>query len=180
MECELGFEIEIDEKKAKRGSRPASDPVCTGAELAEWLSVSPAAITKLKQKGILSVNADGMYNLKASIQSYVRQLRGRKEPQGQKIDLEANEDFWKTEDRKQRVLSWRVRYGSELTDKIMQQLTVGIGNLREVLKDNPKGVEAVKGMLQAIGNINVYDIVYEVSGYLDYGFDSSSSTDENQ
>ena len=71
-----------------------------------------------------------------------------------------------------------MKYGSEITDKIIQQLTVGIGNLREVLRDYPKALEAIKDMLQAIGNINIYDIVYEVSGQLDYGFDSN--TDENQ
>ncbi len=178
MQSELGFEIEIDETKTAKKHKPVNDAVCSGAELAEWLAITPAAITQLKKKGVLSVNANGMYNIKDSVQTYVRQLRSRKEPQGEKIDLEASDDFWKTEDRKQRVLSWRVKYGSEITDKIIQQLTVGIGNLREVLRDYPKALEAIKDMLQAIGNINIYDIVYEVSGQLDYGFDSN--TDENQ
>ncbi len=178
MLTELGFEVE-DTKDTEQSTAPSSeDAVCSGAELAEWLSVTPAAITQLKKKGVLAVNADGLYNIKDNVQKYVRQLRNRKEPQGQRMDLEASDDFWKTEDRKQRVLSWRVRYGSEITDKIMQQLAVGIGNLREALRDSPKAVEAVKDMLKAIGSINIYDIVYEVSGYLDYGF--TDNTDENQ
>lgn len=177
MQTELGFEVEIDDTKPAARKKAVADTVCTGAELAEWLSITPAAITNLKKKGVLAVDGNGMYNLKESIQTYVRQLRSRKDPQGEKMDLEASENFWKIEDRKQRVLSWRVKYGSELADRIIQQLANGIGNLREAIRDSPKAIEAVKGMLQAIGNVNIYDIVYEISGYMDYGIDN---TEEDQ
>ncbi|MBQ7178145.1 MAG: hypothetical protein IJS08_12085 [Victivallales bacterium] len=161
MKSELGFEIEetaVEEKTG--GGREKGDRVVSGAELAEWLCCTQAAITQAKKAGNLIVNEDGKYPLKANIGKYISSLRARKNPKGDSVDLERSLQFWKVENEKQKNLQWRLRYGQEIAQAILGQLGNGIAALRHTLAGDAEAAKALKDFAEAIATVDTDAVVY--------------------
>lgn len=148
-----------DHTDKKRASKPLS---VTGAELADWLGITPPAVTQLKKRGELVPDEDGKYDLRASIRAYCNNLRKRKTPKGeQTVNLEASLAFWRVENEKQKNLQWRVRYGQSIASAIVQQLSNAISILRSELENDSAACDAIRNLQESIGRVDLDDAVYE-------------------
>lgn len=140
----------------------------TGVEMAEWLAVTPAAITKMKQAGVLVLCDDGSYDARASVRSYVSKLRKSKSAgSASSKDLDTELKRLKVANEERRNLEWRMAYGTAIAAQIREQLLAQVCNLRDAL--TAKGITAADfaPLLGALGNIDVDRVLMGAEGDTD-------------
>jgi hypothetical protein len=149
----------------------------TGSELAEWLGVSAAAITKMKQAKRIVPLPDGKYVLKDTVRAYCIELRGKKASQGEGKDLQRTIDYWRGENLKAKNLRWRLGYGRDIARAIIEQLRASVNNFRLVVEReaSPAILEAILRLAEGLRQINPDDVVYDVD---DEGDDELTATDD--
>ena len=139
----LGFDIAVTPTAPQAQEKGASRSVwLTGVEIADWLAMTPAAVTQMKQAGVLIAREDGRYDARANIRSYVGKLRSRKTgAQSAHQDLNKELLRLKVANEERRNLEWRMMYGTAIAEQIREQLIAQVSLLRETL--------AVKGVTPA-------------------------------
>lgn len=117
----------------------------SGKELAEWLCVTPAAVSQWAKSGKIRPidgreDSPPVYPLKESVQSIVREWRGRRKAAGEgSKDLERSLKYWKVERTKQAVLQWRMSFGKNIALSILDRLESSLAEFqKEVGKENPR------------------------------------------
>ena len=179
MITELGFEIEQTEDDAVKLQADRMKTV-SGAELAEWLNCSSAAITQMKNAGKLVTDERGRYPLFESVRTYVTQLRNRKKGEqdggASTGGLDRSLLFWKVENEKSKNLQWRMRYGSDIAQKILGQMAGSIRNFSHSLDKYPEAVQALKNLLADIEGSDVEAAVLETE---DMEGEGEFTADEN-
>ena len=162
MFTELG--LEIDDQPQEKPETHQHGRTCSGAELAEWLRMTPMGVSKLKKSGRLRTAEGGEILLKESVQAYIDLLRSRQESKGTTSrDYDVEYKKWKTEDVKQRVLSWRLSYGRDLVRIILGQLRETATGIQAALAAHPDAQEAMRNLLQAIQTADTEGAVLEAS-----------------
>ncbi len=142
---------------------PAPEPeIVSGVEMADWLGVSPAAVTQMKKAGVLKVSADGGYQLKASIKNYIATLRARKAKTGDSADLDRSLKYWDVEAKKQKVTRWRIQYGREIGQMIIDQCRGGIELVKATVAKYPGAMDALKKLSDEVAAVDIDDAVFSV------------------
>lgn len=138
-----------------------SEMVVGGSELAEWLCVTPGAITRMAAAGRLVQVEGGRYPLKSSVQKIITEMRGKKtSTSAEKKDLDRSMKYWQCEAQKQKVLSWRLQYGKELALAIVAQLDGALADFQRRTGNDPNLNAAILQLSQAIKSAKVDDVVY--------------------
>lgn len=127
----------------------------SGAELADWLCVSPAAITQGRNAGFFVVREDGRYDLKASVQSYIHRVRGKKVKTGEAGDLKKQLDYWDVENKKTKNRDWRMRYGQEIAMAIIGQLTDIFVNAKNTIAKSPETLAFFDNAIRTLGSVDL-------------------------
>lgn len=150
----------------------------SAAELAEWLGVSAAAVTKMKQAKRIVPLPDGKYDLKETVRAYCIEVRGKKAVQGEGKDLQRTIDYWKGENLKAKNLRWRMGYGRDIARAIIEQLRASVNSFRQACERDatPAILEATLRLAEGLRQINPDDVVYDVD---DEGDDELTATDED-
>ena len=130
----------------------------SGAELADWLCMTPAAVTQGRNTGFFFVRDDGRYDLKASVQSYIRRVRGKKIKTGESGDLKKQLDYWDVENKKTKNRDWRMRYGQEIAMAVINQLTDIMVNARNTISKSPEALAFFDDAIETLGKVD-YDMV---------------------
>ena len=130
----------------------------SGAELADWLCVTPAAITQGRNAGFFVVRDDGRYDLKASVQSYIHRVRGKKIKTGESGDLKKQLDYWDVENKKTKNRDWRMRYGQEIAMAVISQLSDIMVNARNTISKSPETLAFFDEAIETLGKVD-YDMV---------------------
>ena len=144
---------ETSEKK-----KQAPQLAVSGAELADWLCMTPAAVTQGRNTGFFFVRDDGRYDLKASVQSYIRRVRGKKIKTGESGDLKKQLDYWDVENKKTKNRDWRMRYGQEIAMAVINQLTDIMVNARNTISKSPEALAFYDDAIETLGKVD-YDMV---------------------
>ena len=144
---------ETSEKK-----KQAPQLAVSGAELADWLCMTPAAVTQGRNTGFFFVRDDGRYDLKASVQSYIRRVRGKKIKTGESVDLKKQLDYWDVENKKTKNRDWRMRYGQEIAMAVINQLTDIMVNARNTISKSPEALAFFDDAIETLGKVD-YDMV---------------------
>lgn len=137
-----------------------SEILVGGSELAEWLCVTPSAVTRMSAAGRLEPLPGGQYPLKRSVQAIITEMRGRKTHSAEKKDLDRSLKYWQVETAKQKVLSWRLQYGKELALSIITQLDGALAELQRRTGSDPNINGAILALSQSIKAVRVDDVVY--------------------
>ena len=138
-----------------------SEMVVGGSELAEWLCVTPGAVTRMAAAGRLVQLEGGRYPLKSSVQKIITEMRGKKQStSAEKKDLDRSMKYWQCEAQKQKVLSWRLQYGKELALSIVEQLDGALADFQRRTGNDPNLNAVILQLSQAIKSVKVDDVVY--------------------
>ena len=148
-----------------------SELMVSGSELAEWLCVTPGAVTRMTDNRRLSRGDGGKYPLKASVQAVIRELRGRKSGQGESRDLERSAKYWQVENTKQKVISWRLQFGKDLALRILGSLESALMDLQRAISEDSQANAAAMRMADALKNLRLDDIDLSDDELLDSGDD---------
>lgn len=148
-----------------------SEMMVGGSELAEWLCVTPGAITRMTDNKRLTKGEGGKYPLKASVQAVIRELRGRKSGQGESKDLERSAKYWDVENKKQKVLSWRLQFGKDMALRILGSLESALMTLQHSIAEDSQANAAVLKMADNLKNIRLDDLDLSDDELLDTGDD---------
>lgn len=130
-----------------------------GSELAEWLCVTPSAITRMTAAGRLAKLEGGTYPLKASVRAIITEMRGRKHPEGESKDLDRSLKYWQVEGKKQKVLSWRLQWGKSLALQILGALDASLLEFQRRVGGDTTINAAIVVLSQAIKAVKVDDVV---------------------
>ena len=126
----------------------------SGKELAEWLCVTPAAVSQWHKSGkirALDVPGAPVYPLKESVQAICRELRTRRKGKGEGKDLERSLKYWQVEKTKQAVTQWRVTFGKDIALAILERLDTALGEFqREVASADPRVNAAALRLAKAL------------------------------
>ena len=134
-------------------------------ELAYILGLASGNITVMVQNGAVVKDADGRVNLRDTVSSYCRRMRERKEgPGASKTSLELENIALKNEKLKEQLRSWRMQRDREVGLAIMQALRTAMDRLKDECKLVPAICEVIDGMLDAIDQVDLDGISYEVEG----------------
>ena len=68
-------EAELAEIAALVSGPPSTGPVGSAADLSAWLGLAPARVNALAREGRIPRRADGRFDLKSAVRSYVESLR---------------------------------------------------------------------------------------------------------
>lgn len=142
-----------------------------GSELAEWLCVTPSAITRMTDNHRLEKGEGGKYPLKASVQAAIRELRGRKTGQGESKDLERSAKYWQVENTKQKVLSWRLQFGKDMALRILGAMESALMDLQRSIAEDSQANAAVLKFAANLKNIRLDDLDLSDDDLLDTGDD---------
>ncbi len=115
----------------------------TGRELAEWLCVTPAAVSQWHKAGKLQPIQGGavpVFPLKASVQAMVKEWRAKRVGRSQGgNDLDRNLKYWQVEKAKQAVIQWRLTFGKDIAMAILTRLESALADFqKEVGAADPK------------------------------------------
>ena len=135
-----------------------SEMIVSGSELAEWLCVTPSAITRMTDNHRLEKGEGGKYPLKASVQAAIRELRGRKTGQGESKDLERSAKYWQVENTKQKVLSWRLQFGKDMALRILGSLESALMDLQRSIAEDSQANAAVLKFSENLKNIRLDEL----------------------
>lgn len=141
-----------------------SEITVNGSELADWLAVTPGAVTRMVQRGELRQLEGGRYPLKASVQAVVKKLRGRKAGQGETKDLERSLKYWQVEKSKQQVLSWRLSYGRDLASALLSHLDGAFREFQKAVAGIPEANAAALRFADAMKATKPSEVVEELGG----------------
>lgn len=156
-----------------------SELTANGRELAEWLCLTPAAVSQMVKAGKLKALPGGavpIYPLKSSVQSVIKELRGRKRGTGEGKDLERSLKYWQVEKAKQAVLQWRLQYGKDIAVTILERLDSALAEFQRMTGSDARLNEAVLKLSGALKNARFDDTAYGLDdddvdgGYDDDGF----------
>lgn len=135
----------------------------TGVELAEWICVTPGAVTRMAGSGRIEQDKNGLYPLKTTIQKIIMELRARNvDKKADKKDLDRSLKFWQCEAQKQKVLSWRLQYGKELALAVIQSLDDALNEFQNKIGDDEQINAAILQLSTAIKAVNIEQVVYGV------------------
>ncbi|MGN0866178.1 MAG: hypothetical protein ACI4SG_00670 [Oligosphaeraceae bacterium] len=135
-----------------------SEIMVGGSELADWLCVTPSAVTRMTENRRLEKGEGGKYPLKASVQSVIRDLRGRKTGQGESKDLERSAKYWQVENTKQKVLSWRLQFGKDMALRILGSLESALMDLQRSIAEDSQANAAVLKFSENLKNIRLDEL----------------------
>ena len=158
MEHDLFGNPTAPEKPAEIDNSPT---IVNGQELAEWLGITPSAVTRLKQAGRLAPVTGG-YALKASIQKYLSTVRKSSE-RGSPRDLDQQKKFWDVENAKQKNYRWRLDYGRELIQAYIRAHRSSLEQFRQRLAKNSEALAAALAMQKAVDATAVDEVLLDVS-----------------
>lgn len=165
-------------KKLDESILPGMESTITvnGKELAEWLCVTPAAVSQWVKAGKIQPVPGGqvpVFPLKQSVQTMVREWRGRRKSIGEGKDLERSLKFWQVEKAKQAVIQWRLTFGKDIALSILNRLEASLADFqREVASTDPRANAAALRLAGALR-----DARYTSD---DYGLDAEEDlTEEN-
>lgn len=140
-----------------------SEMTVSGKELAEWLCVTPAAVSQMAHNGKLQPLDGGkvpVFPLKSSVQTVIRELRGKRRNQGEGKDLERSLKFWQVEKAKQAVTSWRLQYGKDLALAILDRLAGALAEFQETTAADARLNDAALRLASALKSVKPDDVVY--------------------
>jgi len=133
-----------------------------GAELAEWLGVTPAAVTGLKKRGVIKIGIDGKYPLKQSVTAYINSVKKTKARQNRKT-LDEQLKYWQVENAKTKNSQWRLDYGRQLIIAYRDHHRASLEEFRRSIANIPAAVKAALKLADAARNTDIEDVLYEVS-----------------
>ena len=148
-----------------------SEMIVSGSELAEWLCVTPSAVTRMTENRRLEKVEGGKYPLKASVQAAIRELRGRKTGQGESKDLERSAKYWQVENTKQKVLSWRLQFGKDMALRILGAMESALMDLQRSIAEDSQANAAVLKFAANLKNLRLDDLDLSDDDLLDTGDD---------
>lgn len=143
------------EKPEKKKS--AAPIAVNGAELADWLCMSQAAITQGRNTGLFVTLENGKYDLKASIRLYLQRTRNRQAKTAEVKDLDKQSIFWDIENKKTKNERWRMRYGQEIAMAIISQLTDIMVNAKNTIAKSPDVLAFFDKAIETLGKVD-YDM----------------------
>lgn len=144
------------EKVEKKKAAPPIE--VNGAELAEWLCVSQAAITQGRAAGLFVTLENGKYDLKASIKLYIQRTRGRQAKTQEAKDLDKANIWWDIENKKIKNRDWRMRYGQEIAMAVISQITDIFVNAKNTIAKSPETLAFFDEAIKTLSNVD-YDMV---------------------
>ncbi len=138
-----------------------SEMTVGGSELAEWLCVTPGAVTRMAAAGRLEQLDGGRYPLKSSVQKIITEMRSRRTSgNAERKDLDRSMKYWQCEAQKQKVLSWRLQYGKELALAIVERLDGALADFQRRTGGDENLNAVILQLSQAIKSSKVDDVVY--------------------
>jgi hypothetical protein len=141
---------------------PATPATATGVELADWLGITPSAVTRLKQAGRVVPAPAGGYLLKASIQKYVGGMR-KSDERGSPRDLDQQKKFWDVENAKQKNYRWRMDYGRELIQAYARAHRGSLEQFRKRLESGENPILAALDLAAEIDTTATDEILADVT-----------------
>jgi len=139
-----------------------ADATVTGAELAEWLEITPAGVTQAKKRGVIRLGVDGRYNLKESVQAYIKDIRGRKKASTRQ-NLDEDLKYWQVENAKTKNVGWRRDYGRQLIRAYRDHHRSTLDEFRRAVSEFPKAVRVALQLADAVKRTDVDEVLYEVT-----------------
>jgi len=131
-------------------------------ELAEWLGVTPSAVTQLKAAGKIVPTPSGKFDLKATVAAYCRDLRARRGPSESK-DLSEQLLFWRVENAKTANARWRVEYGRRLIAAYVTHHGKSLAAFRDAIGGHAESMEAALRLAAAVSATDPEAILGEVT-----------------
>jgi hypothetical protein len=149
--------LQLPEPEKKEDASPKKSPPITvsGAELAEWLGVTAAAITQGRNTGFFVMSDDGKYKLKESIRRYVSLQRGRKGKTEASADLKKQIDYWNIQNAKQKNRDFRIQYGQGIAMAIIDQLTDIFINAKHAIAKSPEVLKFFDDAIESLSNADI-------------------------
>jgi hypothetical protein len=136
----------------------------TGVELADWLGVTPAAVSKAKTDGRVKTGPDGRFELKASVRMLYQAAIRRREHG----ELHGNQDrqlkYWQVENLKAKNAAWRRKYGERLILAYIQHHQESLNAFRSAVEGNPAAVRAGLELAESARRTVVGDVIDGVAG----------------
>ncbi len=153
---ELGFDVAVSDPTRREGRTDARSVWLTGVEMADWLAMTPAAVTQLKGAGVLTAREDGRYDARANIRSYLTKLRQRKNG-GTSAHTDLNKELLrlKVANEERRNLEWRMMYGTAIAEQIREQLIAQVSLLRDALAVKGVSPADFAPLIGALGKIDI-------------------------
>lgn len=129
----------------------------SGAELADWLGVTQSAITQGRSSGLFVTLANGKYDLKASIQLYMKRTRGRQVRAEDTKDLEKKNLWLDYQIKQEKLRDWRMRYGQEIAMAIIGQLTDIFVNAKNTIAKSQETLSFFDNAIETLSKVD-YDM----------------------
>lgn len=151
-------------EKPKKEKQDARTMTCNLAEISSILGMTTAGFTSLVQAGTIPPkDAKGRYNLKETVNAYVKSLK-QKQERGSRTELELEQIALKNEKIKEQLKSWRMARDVNVGAEIIRQLNALLNRMKTLCESHADVIAVIDDLAKATNAIDVEGISYIIEG----------------